>query len=261
MSMSTSLTASKLQKDGGDMKSVMILGLLVSVLSFLIGGRQIPGPYKYQPALQEPPKVMMVASREGSAGRLESLILQLMNEGDVPGLSIALIRDGKLSWHKAFGVKNAETKEALAETTVFEAASLSKPVFAYAVLKLIDRGRLDLDRPLSSYISSAYLPDDRVKLITTRMVLAHTTGFQNEVTPAKPLRIYFTPGDKFSYSGKAQWFNQRNLVCRVENFFLPLGKKPTRVWKLSALLVVSVVFLGEEICGCRYYQARSWLLS
>ncbi|MGH7595410.1 MAG: serine hydrolase, partial [bacterium] len=69
---------------------------------------------------------------------LEQRIPQLMQDGDVPGLSIALIRDAKLAWHHGFGVKNAETKAPVTDSTVFEAASLSKPVFAYAVLKLVD---------------------------------------------------------------------------------------------------------------------------
>src|SRR5439155_26425975 len=62
--------------------------------------------------------------------RLESVLPRLMKDGYVPGLSIAVIRNGKLAWIHGFGVKNAETKEPVTEDTVFEAASLSKPVFA-----------------------------------------------------------------------------------------------------------------------------------
>ena len=85
--------------------------------------------------------------------RLEEVIPRLMKEGYVPGLSIAVIRNGKLAWNYGFGVKNAETKEPVTEDTVFEAASLSKPVFAYAVLKLVDSGQLDLDTPLVKYLN------------------------------------------------------------------------------------------------------------
>src|SRR6185369_13452840 len=129
---------------------------------------------------------------------LEKTIPQLMKKGDVPGLSIALIRNHRIVWSRGFGVKNAATKEPVDEGTVFEAASLSKPLFAYAVLQLVDQGKFDLDRPLSNYLPGPYLPDERVNLITARMVLDHTTGFQNEVTPGRPLKIYFTPGEKFS---------------------------------------------------------------
>lgn len=133
-----------------------------------------------------------------------------MKQGEVPGLSIALIRDAKISWHRGFGVKNTDTKEPVSDSTVFEAASLSKPVFAYAVLKLVDSGKLELDRPLATYLSDLYVQnDERVKLITARMVLDHSTGFQNEATPSRPLKIYFTPGEKFSYSGEGFLYLQK----------------------------------------------------
>ncbi len=138
-----------------------------------------------------------------------------MKEGDVPGLSIALIQETGVFWHQSLGVKSAETKEPVLESTVFEAASLSKPVFAYAVLKLVDSGKLELDKPLASYLSDAYVQNDkRANLITARMVLDHTTGFQNEVTPGRPLKIYFTPGEKFSYSGEGFLYLQK-VVERI----------------------------------------------
>src|ERR1051325_988447 len=79
--------------------------------------------------------------KEAMASRLEQLIPQLMQEGGVPGLSILVIREGKIFWQRGFGVKNAETRTPVDAETVFEAASLSKPVVAYAVLKLADSGR------------------------------------------------------------------------------------------------------------------------
>src|SRR5215208_6511171 len=60
---------------------------------------------------------------------LEKLILRLMKDADVPGLSVAIVSNGEVVWHGGFGVKNAETKEPISENTVFEAASLSKTVF------------------------------------------------------------------------------------------------------------------------------------
>jgi CubicO group peptidase (beta-lactamase class C family) len=191
------------------MESMVTMGLLVAILFSPLGG-QIPLQNKRQPAVQEIAGMKTDMSKEGLIARLERIIPQLMNEGDVPGLSLALIRNANVFWHKGFGVKNTDTKEPLDENTVFEAASLSKPVFAYAVLKLIDRGRLDLDRPLSSYLSILYLQsDERVSLITTRMVLDHTTGFQNAVTPGEHLKIHFTPGEKFSYSGEGFLYLQK----------------------------------------------------
>lgn len=131
-----------------------------------------------------------------------------MAQADIPGLSIALIRDAEVIWSHGFGVKNSETREAVDDNTVFEAASLSKPVFAYAVLKLVDKGQLDLDTPLTKYLpvkdAKYEVGDDpRLEQITARRVLSHTTGFPNwRPRGDKTLKIYFTPGDRFSYSGE-----------------------------------------------------------
>jgi CubicO group peptidase (beta-lactamase class C family) len=136
-------------------------------------------------------------------GRLERDVSQLMKEADVAGLSIALVRDGELVWHHGFGVMNSGTKEPVTDNTVFEAASLSKPVFAYAVMKLVDAGKFDLDKPLNQYLPGDYDvgPDVRLSQITARRVLSHTTGFPNWRAEAA-LKIFFTPGEKFSYSGE-----------------------------------------------------------
>jgi CubicO group peptidase (beta-lactamase class C family) len=145
--------------------------------------------------------------KEAAVERLEKKLPDLMKKADVPGISIALIRGGKTVWTRGFGVKNSQTKEAVTAETVFEAASLSKPVFAYAVLKLVDAGRLDLDAPLNKYLPGNYdvAPDEaRINQITARRVLTHTTGFPNWRAPrnSKTLPIHFAPGERFSYSGE-----------------------------------------------------------
>lgn len=136
--------------------------------------------------------------------RLESVSLRLLEDGIVPGLSVAVVQKGELVWHRGFGVKNAQTKEPVAANTVFEAASLSKPVFAYAVLKLVDAGKFDLDTPLTKYLPGNYDvgEDARLQQITARHVLSHTPGFPNWRRQGNPLTIHFTPGERFSYSGE-----------------------------------------------------------
>jgi len=149
--------------------------------------------------------------REEMASRLEQLIPRLMKEGVVPGLSILVIRDGKVFWQQQFGVKNAETREPVDADTVFEAASLSKPVVAYAVLKLADSGKLDLDTPLVKYLPGAYMEsDERLNQITARRVLTHTTGFPNW-RRGNQLTINFKPGERFSYSGEGFVYLQKTI--------------------------------------------------
>jgi CubicO group peptidase (beta-lactamase class C family) len=136
---------------------------------------------------------------------------RLMTVASVPGLAIALITEGQLSWAGRFGVTNATAPQPVQDDTVFQAASLSKPVFALAVLRLKDEGLLDLDRPLSNYQPDLYAEfDPRVHTITARQVLSHTTGLQNwRLEKDEPLQLAFTPGERFSYSGEGYVYLQR----------------------------------------------------
>ena len=87
---------------------------------------------------------------------------------------------------------------------------MTKPVFAYAVLKLVEGGKLDLDTPLSKYLPQPYIEnDERLNLITARRVLSHTTGFPNWRPGGQLLKIHFTPGDRFSYSGEGFVYLQK----------------------------------------------------
>jgi CubicO group peptidase (beta-lactamase class C family) len=118
------------------------------------------------------------APHPGATGQqLEKDIPELMKNHGVPGLSIALIRDGKTTWVHGFGIKEAHTDHPVTDETIFEAASLSKPVFAYGALKLVEQDKLGLDVPLTTYLPKPYIPDDRLTKITARIVLSHRTGF------------------------------------------------------------------------------------
>jgi CubicO group peptidase (beta-lactamase class C family) len=140
---------------------------------------------------------------------LEREIAKRMEEAKVPGLSMAIITDGKLFWRRAFGVKDSASREPVDNDTLFEAASVSKTVFAYAVMKLCEKGVMNLDTPLTRYTSERFLEGDpRLDLITARHVLSHTTGFQNWRSKEKPLQIRFTPGERFSYSGEGYYYLQ-----------------------------------------------------
>jgi CubicO group peptidase (beta-lactamase class C family) len=149
-----------------------------------------------------------LAATDKLIANLEVQIPVLMRNKLVPGLELAIIRDGKIFWSSGFGVKNRDTKTPVNNDTIFAAASLSKPLFAYAVLKMVERGQLDLDSPLTEYTAKPYISDPKIKLITTRMVLSHTTGFPNW-SGDEPLKINFPPGTRFSYSGEGYLYLQK----------------------------------------------------
>jgi CubicO group peptidase (beta-lactamase class C family) len=173
---------------------------------------------------------------------LQTRVPELMKAADVPGLALALIRDAKSYWVHGFGVRDAKTAQPVTEETIFEAASLSKPAFAYGVLKLVDQGKLDLDKPLSTYFPKPYIEGDpRLDKITARVVMSHRSGFPNWRGDGNALTIRFTPGERFSYSGEGFVYLQK-VVEQVsgkalndymqEAVFGPLGMTSSSyVWR------------------------------
>jgi len=133
--------------------------------------------------------------------RLTEQIRQAMFQADVPGLAIAVVADDAIIFHEVFGVKNSPSRPRLTATTSFQAASLSKPVFAYAVMKLWEQGTLDLSRPLAEYLPILYNDLPQTAHITAQHVLSHTTGFPNWLEPEEP-DFFALPGEKFGYSGE-----------------------------------------------------------
>jgi len=150
-------------------------------------------------ALADPPRPSDVLT----PAKLDELVPRLMATCHVPGVSIVGIERNRIAWRRQYGVCEAGKNRTVDENTLFEACSMSKPVFAYAVLKLVEQGRLDLDRPLVEYLDSPYLPDEpRHRAITARMVLCHTCGLPNWRKKGEPLRVLFDPGSRFEYSGE-----------------------------------------------------------
>ncbi|WP_338814435.1 serine hydrolase domain-containing protein [Bernardetia sp. Wsw4-3y2] len=137
--------------------------------------------------------------------KVDNFIRTYMEYYQVAGVSLALIDSGEVVFHNIYGYKNYSTKEPINKRTVFEGASTTKPMFTFAVMRLVERGIIDLDKPLYLYHEAPkdVQDDPNHKLITARMVLSHTTGFPNWafMTPDGKLNIQFTPGTKFQYSG------------------------------------------------------------
>jgi len=137
--------------------------------------------------------------------KLDQQVAFLMDSLEMPGLSLAIINENEIVYHKVFGVQNAETKTAVTKASIFEGASLSKPIFAYFAMKMAEQGILDLDKPLHEYMPHpAIVPESQeyYKSITPRMVLSHSTGFPNHANN-KPIELAHEPGNGFSYSGEA----------------------------------------------------------
>ena len=144
-----------------------------------------------------------------SIRRLSSDIPGVLLGARIPGLSVAVVRDATIAWVAAFGRACVQPARAVTTETVFQAASLSKPLFAYAVRALVESGKLDLDAPLTEYLNDRSAGDDPLlPAITARRVLCHMTGWPNWCPDGGRLVRERIPGAAFGYSGEGYLYLQ-----------------------------------------------------
>jgi CubicO group peptidase (beta-lactamase class C family) len=192
----------------------------------------------------------------GEAPAVRSL-LDEMRRLHVPGVSIAVIRNGKIAWARGYGLAYAGGP-AITPATLFQAASISKPVTAMAALRLAERGELDLDADINSVLTSWALPPGAAT-VTMRQLLSHTAGtgvsgfpgyaadkpvptllqVLDGAPPAntKPVRIESAPGLEWRYSGGGYSVAQQALIDRAKQPFdvllratvlTPIGMRDSR---------------------------------
>ena len=153
---------------------------------------------------------------------IDGEVEKIMARTNAKGMAVAVIDHGRVTYVHAYGIRNSKG-DPLTTDTVMYGASLTKTVFAYTVMQLVDQGKLklddpikaDLDNPLPTYGPDPVFPDKygpykdladdpRWEKITPRMCLNHSTGFSNFwfIEPDQKLHIHFEPGTRFSYSGE-----------------------------------------------------------
>ncbi len=190
-----------------------------------------------------PAQAMMSMGKAGPGWEPNAALLRqlprLLELASVPGLGLGVV-EGARVWTRGFGRAVEDPAQPASPETVFEAASLGKPIFAYAVLRLVDAKALDLDRPLYDYLPIPEASSARMRRVTVRQVLSHTTGLPNWRQLPGPLEPAEEPGKKFSYSGEAYFYLQRVIEAvtgkpfsRVmqEQVFEPFGmKQSSYVW-------------------------------
>lgn len=183
--------------------------------------------------MQKPLAVLVLLLYLNSIFAQEQQLESLTKQYGIPGIQLVCIKGNKEQRFN-IGTTSKESDKKVTSNTIFEAASLSKVVFSYAVLRLVDRGVLNLDTPLIKYVGSygRFDPNDpRYAKITARMVMRHTTGLPNWGND-KGAKLIFSPDSTFSYSGEGFQYLQRvvekltnkslNEIAQ-EEVFTPLG--------------------------------------
>jgi CubicO group peptidase (beta-lactamase class C family) len=183
---------------------------------------------------------------------IDQTVSRLMAAAEVTGAGIAIFNQGDIVYQKAYGLRDKEHSRPLTVDSVMSAASFSKATFAFLVMQLVDEGALDLDKPVYQYLPKP-LPEypnyadlanaPRYKLITARMLLSHTAGFPNwrAFEDDRKLKIHFTPGSRFAYSGEGidllqfvvETITNKPLEeLMQQHIFVPLGMTRTSmVWQ------------------------------
>jgi CubicO group peptidase (beta-lactamase class C family) len=169
-----------------------------------------------------PAALCAAAQAVPNGAAIDNEVAKVMARTGAKGMAVAVIDQGKVAYVHAYGARNAKG-DSLNTDTVMYGASLTKTVFAYTVMQLVDQGKLsldtpikaDLDNPLPTYGPDPVFPDKygpykdladdpRWETITPRMCLNHSAGFSNFwfIEPDQKLHIHFQPGTRFSYSGE-----------------------------------------------------------
>ncbi|PIB31404.1 serine hydrolase [Maribacter sp. 4U21] len=164
--------------------------------------------------------------KNGKSDSLPITIETRMEELNVPGISIAVFDNNKIIWAKGFGIKNKKTQEKVQENTLFQAASISKPVASVTTFKLVEQGKISLDEDVNLKLENWKIPENLFttkEKVTASRIMSHTSGlgtsgFQgynrkssipslvqvlegSEITNSEPVRVIQTPGESELYSG------------------------------------------------------------
>jgi CubicO group peptidase (beta-lactamase class C family) len=176
-----------------DMKTKLLFPVLVFVLL------SCPGQGQNVSAVSESSRTLSLRESDQADSVIAGLtrfIPDYQKAERIPGVSVALVYDNEIAWTHGFGFANSITKKPVDTNTLFEIASVSKVVTAYIALRLVDEGKLSLNKPLHSYLSDEWMPystyRDSIKL---KHVLSHSSGLRKTSR-----EIIFEPGTAYFYS-------------------------------------------------------------
>jgi D-alanyl-D-alanine carboxypeptidase len=191
------------------------------------------------------------------ADKVDDFIKAEMQRQNIPGVSVAVIKDGKPIKIRGYGLANVETNAPVTNETVFKIGSISKPIIAMGIMLLVEEGKISLDDKVSKYLEGT---PETWKDITVRHLLSHTSGIIREAPGFNPAKIQadadviktayqsplvFTPGEKYQYCNVG-YFALAEIIRKVsgkpwseflsERILKPLGMNSTRTTTFDEII-------------------------
>jgi CubicO group peptidase (beta-lactamase class C family) len=170
---------------------------------------------KYETSAYGAPKAKL---DDATAGKIDAVVKKAMTDYPTPGFAMCVVKDGQVVYNKGFGQADVASNRSVTPQSVFLQASIAKSGTAIAVMQLVEQGKIDLDKPVTTYLPYFTMADARYKEITVRMVLSHRAGLPDTPFPwnvpldptMSPLeqatralsdkQLLSPPGTQFSYS-------------------------------------------------------------
>lgn len=214
-----------------------------------------------------------------TADKVDDFIKSEMQKQHIPGVSVAVIKDGKPIKIKGYGLANVETNTPVTNETVFKIGSISKPIIAMGIMLLVEEGKISLDDKAGKYLEGT---PETWKDITVRHLLSHTSGIIREAPGFNPVKIQpdfdviktaynaplvFTPGEKYQYCNVG-YFSLAEIIRKVsgkpwseflsERIFKPFGMNSTRTTTFDEIVpnrANGYSFSSNKLSNAEVYQA------
>ena len=214
-----------------------LLTVLIALLALTSATAVLGSPSTTDELIHEVENDLLpISAPKSELGRLAN-IRDRMKQYGVPGLSLAVVADGRIAWAKGYGVADIRSNRAVTTDTLFQAASISKSLTAVGALLLVERGKLRLDDDVNRHFTSWRIPPNTFTAshpVTLRTLLDHSAGLTDAVfdnyEPGQPLptlwqvldgeppahsppiRVESVPGEQYSYSNSGYTVLQQLLV-------------------------------------------------
>ena len=212
------------------------------------------------------------------AGEVDDYVTAEMQRSRIPGMSIAVVKDGKLIKAAGYGLANVETGTSATPETVYKTASLSKQILAAAIMLLVQEGKIGLDDKAEKYLNGS---PESWKNITVRRLLTHTSGIVRDPSDYHPYKeqlpsdviesaysipLNFQPGEKWLYSNVG-YYVIAEIISKAsgkpwsefisERLFAPAGMTSTRTVAMTA--IVPHRASGYELINGGLVNAENWI--